>query len=87
MNIPKSLKVGGHTFKVELVSGDKLNGVADMSLETGKIRISNFLTQTQQECALFHEILHAINLEFDEVIVEFLAQNIYQVLADNKLLK
>jgi len=88
MKIPKKLKIQGHIFKVDLVDTEVLdNDAGAMNLSRGIIQLRKDLPTTQLEEALIHEILHALNNEMKEVEVEWLAQGIYQVLSDNKLLK
>ena len=89
MNIPKSLKIGGHTYKVE-VTKDK-NKIDDDSVgcldrKTGTIYISEDLIQSEREATLLHEILHTLNGELTETFVEGLAQQLYQVLSDNQII-
>lgn len=90
MNIPKKLKIGGHQFRVELVEGNNLDedntcGKCDKNKNT--ILISKSLSQSQKEVTLFHEIIHAVNGELEEEIVDSLAEQLYQVLSANNLLK
>ena len=88
MKIPKTLKIQGHTFKVQQVDTEELdNDAGEMNLSRGYIKVRKDLPQTQLEQTLFHEILHALNNEMKEEEVEWLAQGIYQVLKDNKLIK
>lgn len=88
MKIPKSLKIGGHTIKVSVVPlPDGTDG--EFSTATNEIRIADNLAESQAEVTLLHEIMHAINAQFDKdlehIILESLSQQLYQVLHDNKL--
>jgi len=88
MNIPKQLKILGHTFKVILADTEDIdNDAGEMNLSRNTIKIRKDLPQDQIEESLLHEIIHAINNELKEIDVEFLAQTIYAVLKENKLLK
>lgn len=89
MKIPKRLKIGGHIYDVvelDEVSKDG-NTAGECEIDKLEIRLRKGQKQTAKEATLFHEIIHALNWEFEEKEVEFLAQAIYQVLKDNKLLK
>lgn len=89
MQIPKQLKIGGHIYRVvelDEVSKDP-NTAGECDIDKLEIRLRKKQKQSAKEATLFHEIIHAINWEYDEKDVEFLAQALYQVLQDNKLLK
>jgi hypothetical protein len=91
MKIPKTLRVGGHTIKVDC-SKTLSDRAGDWDPTKNLIRLSKDLTQSQREVTLFHELFHAFNSELDNlnlghVMLEGLSQQLYQVLADNKLLK
>ena len=88
MRIPKKIKVGGHIYKILLVDRNSFdeNGIGEYLVEKNIIKISKDLPQNQRELTFFHEVLHALNNQLEEKDVEFLAQGIYQVLSDNKML-
>lgn len=88
MKLPKKLKIGGHWVKVSMVPlPDGTDG--EFSTATNEIRIADNLAPSQVEVTLLHEILHAINAQFDKdlehIILESLSQQLFQVLSDNKL--
>lgn len=88
MRLPKKLKIGGHDVKLEVVEqmeGEHPNAAGGWTELANLIQICKSQTGSQKEVTLLHEILHAINYNFTEVEVEFLAQSLYQVLKDNKL--
>lgn len=86
MKIPKSLKIGGMEYKVELTEKDNMgDNLADTDFNKSVIRIDKSADKQQQSVAFIHEILHACNNQLKEEEVEFLAMTIYQVLHDNKL--
>lgn len=90
MTIPKKLKIGGHVFKIVRAKLEDAHGMCDIGNNT--ITISNKLTKSQAEVTLLHEILHATNAQWDEnsnmhLVMESIAQQLYQVLSDNKMLK
>lgn len=92
MKIPKKLKVGGHIYKVILSSDLGENTDGDHDTETNKIRIRKTLPKSQKEVTFFHEVFHALNseitnLSLGHVVLESLAQQMYQVLKDNNMLK
>lgn len=93
MKIPKTLKIGGHTFAVKFVSEvaiDAINTESDMGscdLQECIIYLSDDQNQSRKEAVLIHEILHAINPQMNHTILTGLAEQLYQVLSDNKMLK
>ena len=84
MRIPKKLKIGGHQFKVIVKEFDDCGKT---KRTTNEMWIASDLTQSQKESTLFHEILHALNNELAHPLLDSLAEQLYQVLSDNKLLK
>lgn len=84
MKIPKKLKIGGIWYKVDQVATSN-SGMADITKSS--ISINKDMAQPQKEVTLLHEILHCINIQLKDEPIEFLAQALYQVLKDNKLLK
>lgn len=99
MKIPKTLKIGGHTFKVIYPYRfkerfDRL-GWADLDLNKLYIAgedVNGKLPISKVEMLFFHEMLHAIDEVYnanklDEETTKRLGEGIYQVLKDNNLLK
>lgn len=84
MKIPDTIKVGGHTLKVEVMRMDKCG---ELDREKGVLYLADWLLPSQRDSTFLHEILHAINNELDHVLLDSLAEQLYQVLADNKLLR
>ena len=62
MKIPDKIKVGIHTYKIEIVSprdGEKgYENYAKVNLTNQIIKIENGLTKTKEEDSFLHEILH-----------------------------
>lgn len=95
MKIPKTLKICGLDYKVieekDIHLKEGLDG--EHSTERQEIRIrKNDCHQQRKEKVLFHEILHAIDVHWNndsltEEQIDRLANGIYQVLKDNNLLK
>jgi len=91
MKIPKKLKIGAHEFIVEEKEiEDKACGYT--SFIKARITIDSRLPQTQKESTLIHEILHTLNTTLDDdrlghSLLDSLAEQLYQVLKENKLLK
>lgn len=93
MQLPESLKIGGHTYRVVLTDDDeKLDGGAGViDDEAGEILIDSRSMRSVQEASLFHEIFHALNATMGETTIGHsllcsLAEQFYTVLADNNLL-
>ena len=91
MIIPKTLKIGGHTFEI-----DSSLPLLDMNGKTefkeGKIYICSDIPQTQKESTLIHEVLHVINSTMSDsdtghMLQDSISEQLYQVLKDNDLLK
>lgn len=88
MQIPKKIKVGGHTLKIIMKDFADVNLCGETDLDKNTIQIRKSLHQSQKESTFFHELFHVMNWAIeDEEKVELWAQAIYQVLHDNKLLK
>lgn len=93
MKIPTELKIGAHTVSVELVTNHAshdFNTTDDQGcsiIQFNKILIDSEQSKSQIEATLFHEILHFLNPQMDHVSLTSLAEQLYQVLHDNKLLK
>ena len=89
MRIPTKLKIGGHTYRVVLKQNPVADGVACPAYiddENMEIVIDSDLSQSSKESSLFHEVLHGINCVLDHTVLDSLAEQLYQVLSDNKLL-
>lgn len=92
--IPNKLKIGGHMFKVVQVKS-KSNQDEMGSCDTSKniITIDSGMVHDQKEATLIHEIFHAMNTTFDgtnnfsHALLDSLAEQIYQVMKDNKLFR
>lgn len=90
MNIPKTVKVGGKVYSVEIT--DKMDlGSANVSAEILYndlvIRVSP-QAQGKMEADFIHELVHAIldhlgYKEHDEKRVDEMAQALYMVIVDN----
>ena len=89
MKIPKTLKIGGHVYKVVLQGSSKLDNVniGCTSRKENEIVLDISLPQDQIEATFFHEVLHTLNNELAHPIIDSLAEQLYQVFLDNHLLK
>ena len=91
MKIPKKLKIGGHIVRVNCSQRlEGLNGEA--IIEKNLIKICKDIPQDQKESTLLHEILHFCNSTIGDdnnhhLIIDGLAEQLYQVLKDNNLLR
>lgn len=81
MNIPNKVKVGGLTYKVEIL--EELDScVGKTTYEDLDIKIKK-AEEDFMNLTFWHEILHTINGELRETDIEFLAMSLYQVFKDN----
>lgn len=103
MKIPKHLKIGGHRFKIKLVSHEKIIEILQecapgmlaenaysgglVNLRDQIIYINKDATESAQEEALFHEVVHIICPNADEPETQHIAFTLHQVLRSNNLLK
>ena len=96
MKIPKQIKIGGHIYKIIYKDGfkDTLNdkpGICKLLGNKIFVNKNNDCSLSQQEESLIHEIIEAINynyqLDLSHQNISILGSTIYQVLKDNKLLK
>jgi hypothetical protein len=88
MKIPKKLKIGAHTYTVRELEGwqdGEAVGIEDPN--KNQITLDSQLSNTRKEAKLFHEIFHVMNYGLDHALLDSLAEQLYQVLSDNKLLK
>jgi len=90
MEIPKSIQVGGHTYKVMFVDGLWMRegniGQAHHNTEQA-IEIEPNLHPEQISCSFWHEVTHAINRIYNnnqlgEADVNAISEGIFQVLND-----
>lgn len=102
MKIPKTLKIGGHTYKIifPYVFTERFDRLGDCDKDNCLIRITGTdASISRAESAItvtfIHEILHAIDGitghrifsgEHGENKIEALSEGIYQVLVDNNYL-
>ena len=90
MEIPKELKIGGHVVKIVEVSKEEAiekDYCGETSYQEDIIRLDSSMSQTWKESSLIHEILHNLNTTMNHEFLDSLAEQIYQVLKDNNLLK
>lgn len=89
MKLPKKLKIGGHLYTVD--TSKELPGLdGELVKKENTIRICKTLPKNQQDATLIHEILHALNAVFNDkeishMVLDSIAEQLYQVLKDNKL--
>lgn len=88
MIIPKKIKIGGHIWKVDLKELTGKMGECDYANLI--ITLDKRAVRTQLEVTFLHELLHAINCEFDlshdgHRVLEATAQQLYQIFKDNRM--
>jgi hypothetical protein len=88
VTIPKKLKIGGHHYTVRLLEGwQEGEAVGTEDPNKNQITLDSELSQSRREAKFFHEIFHVLNYGIDHALMDSLAEQFYQVLADNKMLK
>jgi len=92
MTIPDHLKIGGRVVKIRRCFSVDMNGVSGNYNDwAGIIRISNDadINPEEPKIALIHEIVECLNkrheYNLEHPIIQGLAENLYQVLKDNRL--
>lgn len=93
MNIPRSVKVGPHTYKIRLLKrmSEEHGKVGQIVNSKAVLTIDPDQSQSQLEDTFLHEILHAINSQVkfvkdddEEDAVLRLAPALLQVIKDNR---
>lgn len=83
MKIPSKIKIGAVVWKVSI---EKLEDSKCGSTNVKKllIKIDSEQDKRAQELTFIHELLHAINTEVnDEVVNEYMALSLYQIIQEN----
>ena len=83
----KTVKIGGHIFKVVLKEFDDATICGETSYEEGKIYINKKLPDTMKASTLIHEAMHVMNTTIEHALLDSLSEQMFQFLQDNKLLK
>ena len=87
--IPTRLKIGGIVWRVLEVDESEIDcdnhTIGDQSESTQLIRIAKNLSPAMKQAVLLHEIIHCIDAQLDHDLVEMLANQLFQVMVDNKL--
>ena len=84
MDVPSKLKIGAIEYSVVIADTD---ACGRLDRTQNKILISRELAANQQWVTLIHEIIHGLNSELRESVVDSLAVGFHQVLVDNGLLQ
>lgn len=88
MTIPAQVKIGGHVYQVKMEDWiEDENSDGQLRDTEGILHLNKNLMRSAVECSFIHEALHAMNTTIDHVVLDSLAEQIYQFLADNNLLR
>ena len=89
MEIPESIKVGGHTYQVIVRLGvwREAGNHGESLHNLQEIRLEKLQSPEMLESAFIHEILHCVDRVYNnhnlaEETVDALAEGLYQVLSD-----
>jgi hypothetical protein len=85
MKIPKTLKIGGLIYKIKIERLDDDHGKMSRVYQT--IKVDSDLPEPERIVTLIHEVIHVMNGQIKEDMVEALAHQAYQILKDNKFIK
>ncbi|MBF0487885.1 MAG: hypothetical protein HQK98_06965 [Nitrospirae bacterium] len=90
MSIPKRIIIGGLEYRVELVDPSfSTEHFGQLEQLKGLIRINKEISKDRQQTTLLHEILEAINsqyqFELEHGKIQGLEATLYQVLKDNNI--
>lgn len=92
MKIPSKIKIGATWYKIIIAEEWLGGGDADGQTFTCKpqgnvIYIKESLTPEAKGVTLWHEILHCLNTSMNHEFLDSLAEQLYSVFTENKLLK
>ena len=94
MKIPKKLKIGGFIYNISIkkrMDDDGISNIGTHYQYRQKIWLDKDCHPQQQEETLIHEIIEAINsaneIKLEHSQISVLANQLYQVLKDNNLLR
>lgn len=92
MKIAKRVKIGAVWYKVKIaLTWPERNGADGETFYSKKegnvIYIGADLSPQAQEITLIHEAFHAINSTIDHTFLDSFAEQTYQFLKENKLIK
>lgn len=84
LTMPEQIKIGGLVYEVKVVEelADGCAGIIEYKKQIIRIEKS---TPDMMGLTLMHEILHALNAEFAEPHIEFMAQALYQIIKENPM--
>ena len=85
MKIPKVLTIGGRKIKVKFV--DLKDAVGEADYVNGLILIQKGMKRSAQEATFFHECLHHCNTSLNHATLDSIAEQIYALLKNNKMLR
>lgn len=90
MNIPKTVKIGGHILDIVFTNNcDEIeaSNIGNTCLAKNIIKINSNYPKSRQEECLLHELIHNclydMHEEQDEALVERLGVMLYMIIKDN----
>lgn len=91
MNIPSSVKVGGHRIHVKKVSPSEINGPGEYSNFYRLIRLEDDpdIPESAQAEVFMHELLECVkvlnNLQLDHTVLTVLSEGLFSIIRNNNL--
>lgn len=94
MKVPKEVKIGYKTIKVNMVDGHVIDGnkvcYGNIEYDNGNINISSLYSEDQQKCTFVHECVHGIDdimeTNLSEEQVRKISKGIYSLIKDNPMI-
>ncbi|MDY3083568.1 MAG: hypothetical protein SOR54_09820 [Clostridioides difficile] len=93
MNIPKTIKVGGISYKIiecDCPSEEDCAVEGQIFYQKQEIRIKNNVGKEYKEKVFLHEVIHALFehacIEQDEIIIERLSSVLHEFIKDNSII-
>ena len=88
MKIPARIKIGANTVFIERRPRAEIDGECNggwAMWESNKLILANDMPEDREAVTFMHEILHFINVYFEEQLVTNISESLMQVIRDNNI--